>query len=113
MCYPAHAVLPAKRSKVDSGAARADLEKSIGALVATLAEARTLALRGMRGAELERLLARARRELDLADEKLLVLDRYRQRSAFRQAGRIRDRIEQLQGVLAAECVSGEPAQAVC
>ena len=102
MRYPRYAGLPAKRSRVDSPAARADLEKSIGALVVTLTEARGLALRGSRGGELAPLLARAKRELDLADEKLLMLDRRHQRSVFRRAERIRDRLDLLQGFLSAQ-----------
>jgi hypothetical protein len=75
--------------------ASAELSRSIGALVETLAEARALAADGTIGPDLARLLDRARRELDFADEKLLMLDRYRQRSLFRRAERIRDRLDSL------------------
>ena len=102
MRYPAYASLPVKRSRFDSSAARADLEKSIGALVVTLTEARALAQRGSQGSELASLLARAKRELDLADEKLLMLDRHDRRSVFRRAERIRDRLDLLQGSVSAQ-----------
>ena len=81
-----HRVVPPKL-------AREDLARSIGALVSTLSYARSLAEGGASGDELSALLARARRELDAADEKLLVLDRHRQRSLFRRAERIRSRLE--------------------
>ena len=51
---------------------------------------------GAFGPDLARLVNRARQELDAADEKLLILDRYRQRSLFRRAERIRDRLDTLQ-----------------
>jgi hypothetical protein len=79
-----------------SAAARAEVARSIGALVETLAEARARAVAGTEPGELASLLSRARRELDHADEKLLIFDRRRQRSVFRQAERIRLRIEVLE-----------------
>ncbi len=47
------------------------------------------------GADLVKLLARAREELDAVDEKLLRLDRRSKRSVFRNAGRLRTRIDLL------------------
>ena len=106
MRYPEYAGLRAKRSRVDSQAARADLEKSIGALVVTLTEARALAQGGSQDSDLAALLARAKRELDLADERLLMLDRRHQRSVFRRAERIRDRLDLLQGCLSGQAFLG-------
>jgi hypothetical protein len=80
---------------------REDLARSIGALVKTLSTARALAMDGTYGPELATLLARARRELDLADEKLLLLDRRRQRSLFRRAERIRERLDHLHHAVSA------------
>ena len=84
-----------RRRAIDAPNARAELARSIGALVDTLTEARALAADGTIGADLARLLDRARRDLDAADEKLLMLDRHRQRSIFRRAERIRDRLDSL------------------
>ena len=88
--------MPSARGIHNSAAARAEAARSIGALVETLTEAHALALAGTGGRELAPLLARARRELDAADEKLLMFDRRRQRSVFRQAERIRYRLEFLE-----------------
>jgi len=71
-------------------------------LVATLAQARDQAADGGEDAALAALVARARQELDLADEYLLALDRRRQRSAFRQAERIRERLDVLEALIAAQ-----------
>lgn len=84
--------------------AHADLALSLGALVDALTQAHALAAGGGHSADLVELLARARHELDLADEKLLALDRYRQRSFFRRAGRIRARIAGLQKSVAPRSV---------
>jgi hypothetical protein len=89
-----------RRAALDTQFARLELARSLGALVDTLAQAHALAAGGTHGSELADLLARARGELDLADEKLLALDRNRQRSLFRRAGRIRSRISLLQQSLA-------------
>ena len=40
-------------------------------------------------------MQRARRELNLADEKLLMLDRRTHRSIFRRAERLRERLDKL------------------
>ena len=88
--------MPSVRGIRHSAAGRAEVARSIAALVETLTEARARALAGTGGAELAPLLARARRELDAADEKLLMFDRRRQRSVFRQAERIRYRLEFLE-----------------
>lgn len=80
---------------VASLAARTDIERCVGALVGTLGEAHALAARGSSGADLVKLLARAREELDAVDEKLLRLDRRSKRSVFRNAGRLRSRIDLL------------------
>lgn len=87
---------PRRRRRLGSPAERDDLARAVAALVGTLTAARDLAAGGAIGAELTDLLDRARRELDVADEKLLVLDRHRERSMFRRAARIRDRIDRLQ-----------------
>jgi len=80
------------RMLIESPYARADLERALGSLVDTLMRARAMAVEGSTEDELAALLAEAKRKLDLADEKLLMLDRHRQRSLFRRADRIRLRI---------------------
>lgn len=85
-----------RRGLAASEAAARDLADSLGALVDALARAHALAAGGAYGPELASLLARARQELDTADEKLLALDRHRQRSLFRRAGRIRSGIADLE-----------------
>jgi len=88
---------PANADASTSGvAARQDLAQAVAGLVATLARAHALAGNASDDAGLAALLVRARAELDVADEKLLALDRHRQRSAFRQAGRIRARLDALE-----------------
>jgi len=78
-----------------------DLVNALARLVATLDEARGRAVDGPDHLALGLLLARARAELDVADEKLLSLDRNRRRSAFRQAGRIRRQLDALEDLVAA------------
>jgi len=89
-------MLEPRRRRPGSPAERDDLARAVAELVGTLTAARDLAAGGAIGAELTDLLDRARRELDVADEKLLVLDRLRERSMFRRATRIRERIDRLQ-----------------
>lgn len=83
------------RMLIESPYARADLAHTLGSLVNTLSRARMLALEGSSRDDLTDLLGEAKRKLDLADEKLLMLDRRRQRSLFRRADRIRLRIYDL------------------
>lgn len=83
-------------------AASTALARSVERLVATLAQARDEAVEGGGDAALAALVVRARQELDLADEQLLTLDRHRQRSAFRQAERIRQRLDALESLIAAQ-----------
>jgi hypothetical protein len=85
----------AHRTLIESPYARAELSRTLGSLVDSLARARTMALEGSSREELAAVLGEARRKLDLADEKLLMLDRHRQRSLFRRADRIRLRIDGL------------------
>lgn len=96
-----HRIAARLRGAAHTQIARADLARSLGTLVDTLAQARALAAGGSHGTDLAMLIARARHELDVADEKLLVLDRRRQRSYFRSAARIRFRIARLERSLAA------------
>lgn len=89
--------LPSSAGSSTSGtAARQDLAQAVAGLVATLARAHALAGDASDDSGLAALLVRARAELDVADEKLLALDRHRERSAFRQAGRIRARLDALE-----------------
>ncbi len=83
------------RRLIESPYARAELARTLASLVDSLARARTMAAEGSSGAELAEVLGEAKRKLDLADEKLLMLDRHRQRSLFRRADRIRLRIDGL------------------
>jgi hypothetical protein len=87
--------VPVRRSMVGSRAARAEYAQALSALVTTLTEARAAAADAGDELRLRSLVARARRDLDLADEKLLMLDRRRQRSIFRRAERLRDRLDHL------------------
>ena len=80
---------------VGTRAARSEFAQALSALVTTLAEARAAADDGAEELRLRALMARAKRELNLADEKLLMLDRRRQRSIFRRADRLRDRLDNL------------------
>ena len=80
---------------IESPYARADLERTLGSLVDTLSRARSMAVEGSPRHDLKEVLSEAKRKLDLADEKLLMLDAYRQRSLFRHADRIRLRIYDL------------------
>lgn len=81
------------------------LARSVQRLVATLAQAREQAADGGGDAALAALVARARQELDVADEYLLTLDRRRQRSAFRQAERIRERLDALESLIAVQAAN--------
>jgi len=85
---------------IESPYARADLARTLGSLVDTLVRARSMAVEGSNEDELAALLREAKRKLDLADEKLLMLDRHRQRSLFRRADRIRLRIYDLHRTIA-------------
>ena len=78
-----------------------EVARAVAQLVATLARAQAVAASAPDDKELGALLARARAELDVADEKLLALDRHRQRSAFRQAERIRARLDALEHLIEA------------
>lgn len=98
---------------MNSSPPREELARSIEALVDTLACARALAEERALRTELAELIGRARRELDVADEKLLMLDRRRQRSMFRRAERIRDRLENLHRSVAAQLAEtrvGDPRE---
>ena len=96
--------------------ARAEFAHAAAALVATLREARAIAADPADEARLRGLVDRARRELNLADEKLLMLDRRRQRSIFRHAERLRERLDHLHYRLACYYVErtfdeeGDPCQ---
>jgi hypothetical protein len=85
----------AHRTLIESPYARAELSRTIASLVDSLARARTMAVEGSSREDLAQVLREATRKLDLADEKLLMLDRRRQRSLFRRADRIRLRIDGL------------------
>lgn len=85
----------AHRILVESPYARAELARTLASLVDSLARARTMAVEGSSREALAQVLGEAKRKLDLADEKLLVLDRHRRRSLFRRAERIRRRIYRL------------------
>lgn len=86
-----------------------DLTGQLARLVATLAHARDRAAARADTAALTALVAHARAELDGADEKLLQLDPHRQRSAFRQAGRIRRQLDAIEiRVAAIGAVSSVP-----
>ena len=80
---------------IESPYARADLARTLGSLVDTLSRAREMASEGSSRDDLKEVLGEAKRKLDLADEKLLMLDANRQRSLFRHADRIRLRIYDL------------------
>jgi len=90
-----HTFVPVRRSMVGTRAARGEFAQALSALVTTLAEARAAADDVADELRLRGLMARAKRELDLADEKLLMLDRRRQRSIFRRAERLRERLDHL------------------
>lgn len=86
-----HTFVPVRTSMIGTRAARAEYASAMAALVDTLSAARDLASAGDHG-KLRALLHRAGRELDAADEKLLMLDRRRHRSIFVRSGRLRFRI---------------------
>lgn len=88
---------------------RTDLVQALSQLVATLDEARGRAAEDPDHLALGLLLARARAELDVADERLLALDRNRRRSAFRQAGRIRRQLDSLEDLVAGVPRGADPA----
>ena len=87
--------VPIRRSMIGTPKARAEFAQAVSALVATLAEARTLPGGLDDEPRVRALMQRARRELDLAEEKLLMLDRRRQRSIFRRADQLRQRLDDL------------------
>ena len=80
---------------IGTGTARSDYAHALSALVQTLAEARTASCDPADEARLRGLVQRARRQLNLADEKLLMLDRRRDRSIFRRAERLRQHLDDL------------------
>jgi hypothetical protein len=84
-----------RRSMIGSSRAIGDFAYAVSALVATLAEARSASSDPTDEARLRALVQRARRQLNLADEKLLMLDRRRQRSIFRRAERLREHLDDL------------------
>lgn len=87
--------MTAERIQAETPHVRAEVASTLASLVDSLARARTMAAEGSSRQDLADVLGDARRKLDLADEKLLALDRHRQRSFFRRAGRIRLRIDDL------------------
>src|SRR5690349_11622685 len=87
--------VPLRRSMIGTDAARRDFAHAVGALVATLTEARAASGDPSDEVRLRALMERARRELNLADEKLLMLDRRTHRSVFRRAERLRGRLDDL------------------
>jgi hypothetical protein len=87
--------VPVRRSKIGTRKARMEFAHAMSVLVATLREAHAAARDPSDEARLRGLVARARRELDVADEKLLMLDRRRQRSIFRQAERLHGCLDRL------------------
>ena len=86
-----HTFVPVRTSMIGTRAARAEYADAMSALVGTLSAARDLASSGDHAA-LRALLHRAGRELDAADEKLLMLDRRRHRSIFMASERLRSRL---------------------
>jgi hypothetical protein len=80
---------------IGTSAARVEFAQAVSALVETLREARTVAADPSDEARVRGLIDRARRELNLVDEKLLMLDRRRQRSMFLHSERLRERLDHL------------------
>lgn len=80
---------------IGTRAARAQFAEAVSALVGTLAAAHALAAEQGDDDRLRALLRRARDELDVADEKLLMLDRNRERSVFLRSERLRARLGRL------------------
>jgi len=92
-------------------APRLAVTAALAQLVATLSLAREQAAERAGRADLGALLQQARAQLDLADEELLVLDRNRERSTFRQAARIRLRLEAIEvQVIALDAPTPEAGQ---
>jgi hypothetical protein len=87
--------VPIRRSMIGTRNACGEFSRALSALVSTLAEARAASSRPDDEVRLRGLVQRARRELDLADEKLLMLDRRRQRSIFRRAEQLRTHLDNL------------------
>jgi len=108
--------VPMRRSMIGTSKARGDFAHAVSALVATLTEARDASTDPTDEQRLRSLVQRARRELNLADEKLLMLDRRRQRSIFRRAERLRERLDHLHYRLACYYIErtfdsgGDPCQ---
>lgn len=91
-----HTFVPVRTSMIGTRAARDEYASAMSALVDTLSQACNLASHGDH-AGLRTLLNRAGRELDAADEKLLMLDRRRHRSIFIASERLRSRLADLHG----------------
>ncbi len=89
-----HTFVPVRASMIGTHAARTEYADAVSALVETLSAARELASDGDR-IGLRELLLRANRQLDAADEKLLMLDRRRHRSIFLRSERLRSRLSRL------------------
>ena len=100
-----HTFVPIRRSMVGTSKARGEFAHAVSALVATLAEARAAADDLRDEARLRGLVQHAMHELDVADEKLLMLDRRRHRSIFRRAERLRERLDDLHYRLACYSVA--------
>ena len=90
-----HTFVPMRRSMIGTRTARGEFAHAVSDLVATLAEAREASGDPSDEMRLRGLVQRARRQLDLADEKLLMLDRRRQRSIFRRADQLREHLDNL------------------
>jgi|RhiMethySRZTD1v2_1073278.scaffolds.fasta_scaffold115240_2 hypothetical protein len=90
-----HTFVPVRRSMIGTGTAQREFALAVEALVSTLAEARAVSSDPSDEPRLRGLLQRARRQLNVADEKLLMLDRRRQRSIFRRAERLREHLDDL------------------
>lgn len=80
---------------IGTRAARAQFADAVSALVGTLTAAHALAAEQGDDDRLRVLIQRAREELDTADEKLLMLDRNRERSVFLRSERLRARLGRL------------------
>jgi len=80
---------------IGTRAAHGEYANAVSALVATLAEARAASADPADELRLRSLVQRARRQLNLADEKLLMLDRRCERSIFRRAERLRVHLDDL------------------
>jgi hypothetical protein len=80
---------------IGTSKARVEFAHAVSALVETLREARATAADPSDESRVRGLIDRARRELNLVDEKLLMLDRRRQRSMFLHSERLRERLNRL------------------